>query len=188
RRGVLRISIGALVICTFIQRKLEMAVKRQSFGVNRGPKSSTLAAHFALPQMKSLRRNEPSTMFSTGNSLADPIVFPDMRICRSPFSQFRPSPKTYIFIVVSLVCLFVANGLGQEPIRVNVRLVNVAFSARDSRGALVENLTKDQVEVFEDAVPQKISFFARSVALPLTLALLFAFPVSPYQLSHPHQR
>src|SRR5215475_11469026 len=50
---------------------------------------------------------------------------------------------TCVFILASLVCLFVANGLGQEPIRVNVRLVTVAFSARDSRGALVENLTKD---------------------------------------------
>ena len=55
---------------------------------------------------------------------------------------------------------------GQEPIRVNVKLVNVAFSARDSRGALVNTLTKDDVDVFEDAVPQKVSFFARSVDVP----------------------
>jgi hypothetical protein len=49
--------------------------------------------------------------------------------------------------------LFVVTGicLSQEPIRLKVKLVNVAFSARDSRGALIENLTKDDVEVFEDA-------------------------------------
>ena len=62
--------------------------------------------------------------------------------------------------------------LAQEPIRVKVNLVNVAFSARDERGALVDNLTKDDVEVFEDAVPQKIAFFAKSVDVPLTLGVI----------------
>jgi len=38
----------------------------------------------------------------------------------------------------------------------NVRLV------RDARGALVDNLSKEDVELNEDAVPQKISFFAKS--------------------------
>src|ERR1700738_3446430 len=67
------------------------------------------------------------------------------------------------FVLFLAVCICGA----EEPIRVNVRLVNVAFSARDSSGALVDNLTKDDVEVFEDAVPQKVSFFARSVDVPL---------------------
>ena len=94
-----------------------------------------------------------------------------MRLRRPPFSQFQPSCKTCVLILASLFCLLVAAGLGQEPIRVNVRLVNVAFfSARDSRGALVENLTKDDVEVFEDAMSQKISFFAHSVDVPLTFS------------------
>ena len=70
----------------------------------------------------------------------------------------------------------------------NVRLVNVAFSARDSRGALVENLTNDDVEVFEDAVPQKISFFARSKDVPLTLGLIVDFSGSQDQFSKQHER
>jgi hypothetical protein len=88
-----------------------------------------------------------------------------MPILRQPFSEFRPSPKTCPLILAALFFLFIDSGLGQEPIRVNVRLVNVAFSARDSRGALVESLTKDEVEVFEDAVPQQISFFAKDPAI-----------------------
>jgi Ca-activated chloride channel family protein len=85
--------------------------------------------------------------------------------------------------------LFVATGicLSQEPIRVKVKLVNVAFSARDSRGALIENLTKDDVEVIEDAVPQKISFFARSVDVPLTLGLIVDFSGSQDQFSKQHE-
>jgi Ca-activated chloride channel family protein len=86
--------------------------------------------------------------------------------------------------------LFSATGicLSQEPIRVKVKLVNVAFSARDSRGALIENLSKDDVEVFEDAVPQKISFFARSVDVPLTLGLIVDFSGSqgPFSQQHEH--
>jgi Ca-activated chloride channel family protein len=103
-------------------------------------------------------------------------------------SEFQPSPRICLVILGSLFCLFVVNGLGQEPIRVNVRLVNVAFSARDSRGALVENLTNDDVEVFEDAVPQKISFFARSKDVPLTLGLIVDFSGSQDQFSKQHER
>jgi Ca-activated chloride channel homolog len=77
--------------------------------------------------------------------------------------------------------------LGQEPIRVNVKLVNVAFSVRDEHGALVNNLGKDEVEVYEDAVPQKISFFARSLDVPLTLGLIVDFSGSQDHFSKQHQ-
>ena len=60
----------------------------------------------------------------------------------------------------------------QQPIRVDVNLVNVAFTARDSRGALVNNLAKDDVELYEDGAPQMIEFFSKSTDLPLTLALI----------------
>jgi hypothetical protein len=36
----------------------------------------------------------------------------------------------------------------------------------------LDNLTKNDVEVFEDAVPQQISFFAHSKDVPLTLGLI----------------
>jgi len=89
--------------------------------------------------------------------------------------------------ILVLLLLTAAICLGEEPIRVNVKLVNVAFSARDSRGALVNSLTKDDVEVFEDAVPQKVSFFARSVDVPLTLGLIVDFSGSQDQFSKQHQ-
>lgn len=60
----------------------------------------------------------------------------------------------------------------QEPIRSTVNLVNVAFTARDARGALADKLTQEDVEIFEDGAPQKIAFFARSVDVPLTLGLI----------------
>jgi len=77
---------------------------------------------------------------------------------------------------------------GQEPIRVKVNLVNVAFSARDERGALVDNLSKDDVEVFEDAVPQKIAFFAKSVDVPLTLGVIIDASGSQDHFSKQHKQ
>ena len=75
----------------------------------------------------------------------------------------------------------------EEPIRVNVKLVNAAFSARDSRGALVNSLTKNDIEVFEDAVPQKISFFAHTLDVPLTLGLIVDVSGSQDPFSKQHQ-
>ncbi len=77
--------------------------------------------------------------------------------------------------------------LGQEPIHVAVNLVNVAFSVRDARGALVDSLRKEDVEVFEDAVPQKISFFARSTDVPLTLGLIVDVSGSQDHFSKQHE-
>jgi Ca-activated chloride channel family protein len=67
--------------------------------------------------------------------------------------------------------------LAQElnAIRVNVRLVNVAFTVRDAQGKLVTNLAKDDFEVFDDGQAQPISFFARGEDLPLTLGLIVDF-------------
>jgi len=57
-------------------------------------------------------------------------------------------------------------------IKVKVDLVSVSFVARDARGGLVSDLTQDDVEVFEDATPQKIAHFAKSSDVPLTLGIV----------------
>jgi Ca-activated chloride channel family protein len=71
---------------------------------------------------------------------------------------------------------------------VDVNLVNVAFTARDNNGALIPNLTKDDVELYEDAVPQKIEFFAKSTDLPLTLALIVDASGSQEHFSKKHHK
>jgi Ca-activated chloride channel homolog len=77
--------------------------------------------------------------------------------------------------------------LAQEPLKVKVSLVSVAFSVRDSRGALQENLSKDDFDIFEDAVAQKIAFFARSADLPLTLGLIVDASGSQDHFSKQHE-
>jgi Ca-activated chloride channel family protein len=76
----------------------------------------------------------------------------------------------------------------QEPIRVKVNLVSVAFVARDANGALVNNLTQDDVDVVEDAVPQKIAFFSRSADVPLTLGVVVDASGSQDHFSKHHDK
>jgi Ca-activated chloride channel homolog len=96
--------------------------------------------------------------------------------------------RLFISFLIAMLST-VANGdcAAQEPIRVAVNLVNVGFAARDSHGALVDNLTKDDVEVLEDAVAQKIAFFARSVDVPLTLGLIVDASGSQDHFTKQHQ-
>jgi Ca-activated chloride channel family protein len=59
-----------------------------------------------------------------------------------------------------------------ESIRVNVELVNVAFSARDKKGKLVNDLSKEDFKIFENSVEQNATNFSRETDLPLAVALL----------------
>jgi Ca-activated chloride channel family protein len=78
--------------------------------------------------------------------------------------------------------------MAQQPIRVDVNLVSVAFTARDAQGKLVDHLSKDDVELLEDAVPQKIEFFAKSTDLPLTLALIVDVSGSQDEFGKKHKK
>jgi Ca-activated chloride channel family protein len=90
--------------------------------------------------------------------------------------------------VVGLCGMMAAGSRGQQPIRVDVNLVNVAFTARDSRGALLNNLTKDDVELYEDGIPQKIEFFAKSADVPLRLALIVDVSGSQDHFGKQHEK
>jgi Ca-activated chloride channel family protein len=92
-----------------------------------------------------------------------------------------------VFFLAVLTILGGAASAAQESIRVDVNLVNVAFSVRDANGALVDSLTKDDFEVVEDAVPQKIAYFARSVDVPLALGLIVDASGSQEHFTKKHQ-
>src|SRR6266498_3401057 len=86
-------------------------------------------------------------------------------------------------LAIPLVCR------AQAPlpdIRVQVSLVNVGFSVRDEKGNLVTNLAQEDFEITEDGVPQKISFFARSTDVPLTLGLIMDTSGSQQSFIKPH--
>jgi Ca-activated chloride channel family protein len=89
--------------------------------------------------------------------------------------------------VAFLALLPASFGQQLDAIRVNVRLVNVAFTVRDASGKLVTNLTKDDFEVSDDGQPEPISFFARGEDLPLTLGLIVDFSGSQEHFVKQHE-
>lgn len=63
---------------------------------------------------------------------------------------------------------------GQEPvptIRVESRLVNLAVNVADKNGAPIGGLGKDDFEIMEDGKPQKIAYFEKELATPLSIVL-----------------
>jgi len=76
----------------------------------------------------------------------------------------------------------------QTEIRVDVQLVNVGFSVRDTQGKLVSDLGQDDFEVWEDGTPQKIAFFARSADAPLNLGLVVDISGSQAAFIHQHHK
>ncbi len=67
-----------------------------------------------------------------------------------------------------------ALAIAQEDkvLRVDVNLVNLFFTVREKKGALIGNLNKDDFTVYEDGKEQTIKSFNREADLPLTIGLL----------------
>jgi len=59
-----------------------------------------------------------------------------------------------------------------EPIKIDTEVVNVLFAAQDKNRRLLTDLKKEDVRLMENGQPQEISYFARQVDLPLSLAIL----------------
>lgn len=60
----------------------------------------------------------------------------------------------------------------QQPLKIQVNLVNVFATVRDKHHAVVGDLTKDDFKILEDGQEQKVAYFSRDVDLPITLGLL----------------
>ncbi len=83
--------------------------------------------------------------------------------------------------------------LAQQPpetptIKVEVNVVNIMCSVRDSRNALVPSLGKDDFLVSEEGKPQEIRYFERETDLPLTLGLLVDVSASQRNLIQTEKR
>ncbi len=76
----------------------------------------------------------------------------------------------------------------QDAIKVDVNLVNVPFSAQDTRGHWMPNLSADDIEVFEDGIPQKLSFFSRAADSPLSIAVIADMSSSQREFLNEHRR
>jgi Ca-activated chloride channel family protein len=62
--------------------------------------------------------------------------------------------------------------LPQETIRVDVRLVRLLATVKDSAGRLVGSLAKDDFTIYDNGVKQEVAIFERQTEQPLSIALL----------------
>jgi len=93
--------------------------------------------------------------------------------------QKKPAWKrTALFGGVWIVALALATpalpqGQGQTPvIKTEVNLVNLFATVRDKNKRIVANLVENDFKIPEDGQDQKIAFFNKEMALPITLGLL----------------
>ncbi len=77
-----------------------------------------------------------------------------------------------------VACALAPPAMPQEPpvqgetIKTQVSLVNLFATVRDKNKRIVGDLKQEDFRITEDNQDQKISFFSKEVALPITLALL----------------
>ena len=93
-----------------------------------------------------------------------------------------------LFLACAATTAMVVWAAAQQPIRVDVHLVNLGFSVRGPDGRLASDLKEEDFEVLEDGAEQKISFFAKSEDVPLQLGLLMDFSGSQEEFVKPHHK
>ncbi len=59
-----------------------------------------------------------------------------------------------------------------EEIIIDTEAVNVLFTAQDKNRRLLTNLKQEDIKIFENGQEQEITYFARQIDLPLSLAIL----------------
>ena len=92
--------------------------------------------------------------------------------------MLRPCIKLSL-VCASLLCLsqILPTGVhaqqpGEPVFRSETHLIDFTFSVRRPDGVLVTSLGREDFQITEDGVPQKIAFFGKEAELPLTLGLI----------------
>src|SRR6266404_378113 len=77
--------------------------------------------------------------------------------------------KPLLFVALFVTLLLASQ---EAPIRVQVQLVNVLATARDTTGALNSDLNKEDFTILDEGRPQEIRVFDRQAGTPLAITLL----------------
>src|SRR4051794_26520511 len=89
----------------------------------------------------------------------------------------------FVRYFAALLVVAACTAAPDQPIRVDVDLVNILFTVKTKKGgALVPNLEKNNFTIREDGAPQSIQRFSRETDLPLTLGLLIDVSASQERL------
>src|ERR1700726_4268566 len=121
----------------------------------------------------------PSHRFAASYRAAAPRgVFPAGHL--SPRKVYMRSMHKFLMqcVAATVAVILALPAMPQEPapqggtIKSQVNLGNLFATVREKRKRIVPTLKKEHFRISEDNQEQKIAFFSREVALPITLALL----------------
>ena len=101
------------------------------------------------------------------------------------------SSTNLVTAMMAVICAWIVAPAGAQEapaIHSKVNLVNVAFTARDSTGTLLDGLAADDIRVIEDGAEQKVAYFAKSADVPLTLGLIVDASGSQDRFSKQHEK
>ncbi len=77
---------------------------------------------------------------------------------------------------------------GFPPLKVETHLIDTTVSVHDTTGGLVNDLTKDDLSIVEDGVPQTIRFFSHADQLNLSIGLVIDASKSQEKFIKNHER
>src|SRR5690348_1650456 len=72
---------------------------------------------------------------------------------------------------LALVCILIVPVIAAQ-LKVDVALVNVVATITDETGHYISDLTENDLTVYEDGQPQKISHFSQANDLPVSIGVL----------------
>jgi Ca-activated chloride channel family protein len=73
---------------------------------------------------------------------------------------------------LALIPLLIAAASAQTTIKVDVRLVRLTVTVKDTEGKVAGGLDRSEFKVLDTGVPQEIAVFERQTALPLSVSVL----------------
>jgi Ca-activated chloride channel family protein len=92
------------------------------------------------------------------------------------------------FLLAALFLTFTASAQSFPPLKVETHLIDTTVSVHDSSGGLVNDLTKEDLSIVEDGVPQTIRFFSHADQLPLSIGLVIDASGSQERFIKDHER
>lgn len=80
--------------------------------------------------------------------------------------------RVFVVLLVIFIALLSASAQDEKPITVNTDLISLSISVEDAKGNLVENLQKQQFEIFDNGKKQSIEYFS-AVDAPVSFGIVF---------------
>jgi Ca-activated chloride channel family protein len=80
--------------------------------------------------------------------------------------------QVIIFLILSTVLIVPIFGQDEKPIEIETNLVNLNVAITYKKGAFVENLQKDNFEIFDNGIKQEIEYFSSEDA-PISFGFVY---------------